>query len=182
MNAHANESKHSHTSTYAGEESRSIKSLSSDDIAELKRGGGWGLAKAAELNGVPGPVHLLELQDEISLTDSQIAAINSLHKQMKAQAIEQGLELIALEQRLEMHFQNRTITDSILRSLLKEIADARQNLRYIHLVAHLKTPEILSEEQVHKYNKLRGYADADPCNNVPKGHNATLWRKHNGCN
>ena len=52
-------------SKYKGQEHRDIKSLSTDDIAELQRGGGWGLAKAAELNGVPGPVHLLEMEKEI---------------------------------------------------------------------------------------------------------------------
>ena len=181
-NAYADENSHSHMSTYAGEEKRAIKSLSSEDIAELKRGGGWGLAKSAELNGVPGPAHLLEMQEEISLTDSQIDTIKALHNEMKALAIDQGLTLIALEQELEMHFQNRTITDTILRSSLENIANARQKLRYIHLSTHLKTPDILSEAQIQKYNELRGYADPDPCNNIPKGHNADMWRKHNGCN
>ena len=51
-------SQHAHNSEYVGEERRQIKSLSDDDISELRQGGGWGLAKAAELNGVPGPAHL----------------------------------------------------------------------------------------------------------------------------
>lgn len=180
-NALADEGGHLYVSNYAGEESRHVKSLSSEDIAELKRGSGWGLAKAAELNGVPGPVHLLEMQEEISLTDSQITAIKSLYEQMMSQAIDQGLKLIALERELESHFQNRTITDSILRSSLDAIADTRRDLRYIHLAAHLKTPDILSEEQIKRYNLLRGYSNPNPCANVPKGHNADLWRKHNGC-
>ena len=37
-----------YTSKYVGEENRKIKSLSPDDVEELKKGGGWGLAKAAE--------------------------------------------------------------------------------------------------------------------------------------
>jgi hypothetical protein len=48
-------------------QSRAIKSLSDNDINELRRGGGWGLALAAELNGMPGPAHLLELKDKIPL-------------------------------------------------------------------------------------------------------------------
>jgi len=48
---------HDHVSKYAGEENRAIKSLSESDIEELLSGSGWGLAKAAELNGVPGPAH-----------------------------------------------------------------------------------------------------------------------------
>ncbi|MCP4935580.1 MAG: hypothetical protein GY927_15590, partial [bacterium] len=64
-----------HVSKYAGQEKRMIKSLSADDIAELQKGAGWGLAKAAELNGVPGPAHLLELKHEIVLTPEQIEKI-----------------------------------------------------------------------------------------------------------
>ena len=62
-------------SDYAGQETRLIKSLSEDDLEEIARGGGWGLARAAELNGVPGPTHLLELADEIGLTEQQRADI-----------------------------------------------------------------------------------------------------------
>ncbi len=179
--AFANEMAPAHVSNYAGQEQRIVKSLSPDDIAELKRGGGWGLAKAAELNGVPGPAHLLKMKDEISLTAAQVAAISVLYAQMKASAILQGGNLIALEQDLERHFQNRTITDAILRSTLDTIADARRELRYIHLATHLKTPDILSETQIAKYNALRGYANPDPCASVPEGHQADMWRKHNSC-
>ena len=51
-----------HPLPYAGLEARAIKSLSAADVQELRRGGGWGLALPAELNGVPGPAHLLELK------------------------------------------------------------------------------------------------------------------------
>jgi len=80
---------HAH-SPYAGMETRDIKSLSEDDIEELRRGGGWGLALAAELNGVPGPAHLLELRDEIGLTSDQIAAIEAIFSEMQAEAQEAG--------------------------------------------------------------------------------------------
>ncbi len=50
-------SEHSHKSKYVGEVKREIKSLSESDIEELENGKGWGFAKAAELNGVPGPIH-----------------------------------------------------------------------------------------------------------------------------
>lgn len=181
--AHASENsdQHEHTSKYAGQEQRTIKSLSPDDISELQRGGGWGLAKAAELNGVPGPAHLLELKDQIPLSADQVSQITRIFEEMKAHAVELGLKLIDLEQGLEQHFQNRTITDEILRSSLTEISGVRNSLRYTHLATHLMTPNILSEEQINKYNALRGYGAADPCDNVPEGHSAEMWRKHNGC-
>ena len=46
---------------YAGQQARPIKSLSDDDIAALREGEGMGMAKAAELNGYPGPAHVLQL-------------------------------------------------------------------------------------------------------------------------
>lgn len=179
--AQASDTQHSHVSKYAGQEKQAIKSLSPGDIAELKRGGGWGLAKAAELNGVPGPAHLLEMKDEIPLADAQVSAITEIYEGMKTRAIKQGERFLTLERKLESHFQNRTITDSILRSSLKAIAEARKELRYIHLATHLQTPKILSPDQIEKYNALRGYSNPDSCANIPKGHDPAMWLKHNGC-
>lgn len=172
---------HGHGSKYSGQESRAIKSLSADDITELRRGGGWGLAKAAELNGVPGPAHLLELKDAIPLTPGQVADITGLFEAMRAEAIRGGERLIELEQALEIHFRDGTVTDAILKQSLDAIAAARRDLRYTHLATHLKTPQILSPAQIARYAELRGYSK-NPCENVPAGHSAELWKKHNGCN
>lgn len=179
--AQANESASSHHSKYAGQENRAIKSLSAEDIAELRRGGGWGLAKAAELNGVPGPIHLLEMKDEIALDESQRSAIDAIYRRMKSQAITHGERLIDLERRLESDFRGRTITDALLRASLSAIAETKKELRYAHLAAHIETLKILSEKQIRTYNALRGYSKPDPCANVPKGHNAEMWRRHNNC-
>ncbi len=175
------ETDHSHKSKYAGEEKREIKSLSETDIEELKNGRGWGLAKAAELNGMPGPVHLLEMKEEIALSIEQIRAIEEIYRRMKKEAIPLGLELIELERQLNNHFANRTITDESLHQILQRISQVHRQLRYVHLSTHLKTPEILKSEQITLYNKLRGYSSDDPCENVPKGHDPEMWKKHHNC-
>jgi hypothetical protein len=41
--------------SYAGQQTRSIKAVSEEDIASLLNGKGMGMAKPAELNGYPGP-------------------------------------------------------------------------------------------------------------------------------
>jgi len=167
-------------SPYAGQETRSIKSLSAEDLAELRQGGGWGLAMAAELNGMPGPAHLLELKDRIPLSTDQVAAITTIFRNMRAAAITEGKRLIAREETLEKAFRNANLNDRLLRELLSEIGQARTALRYVHLAAHLETLPLLSDDQIARYNILRGYA-GDPCSNPPKGHDANMWRKHNGC-
>lgn len=170
---------HGH-SAYAGEEGRAIKSLSDEDIAELRRGGGWGLARAAELNGIPGPAHLLELKDEIPLEPDQVAALEAIFQTMQADAIAEGERLIALETELEAMFRSGTVAEDSLRTMLDAIAAARSRLRFIHLRTHLETPELLGPEQIERYNQLRGYAAA-PCAAVPEGHDPVMWRRHMGC-
>lgn len=169
-----------HKSPYAGEHTRPIKSLSADDLAELGRGGGWGLARAAELNGMPGPAHLLELKDELPLAGDQVAAIVAIFERMRAEAIAGGQRLVSAERALEAAFAGRTVDERSLRTLLSEVGWARTSLRFTHLAAHLETLPLLTESQIARYNVLRGYA-GDPCASPPKGHDAEMWRKHNGC-
>ena len=173
-------SQHAQVSKYAGEEQRQIKSLSDDDMEELRRGGGWGLAKAAELNGVPGPLHLLELSDQIPLSPSQVSAVGQLYETMRMAAVEEGEKLIRLEAELNAEFAEGTVTEGTLRDLIDEISESRARLRYIHLSTHLSTPKLLTKDQITRYNQLRGYV-SDPCENVPTGHDPAMWRKHNSC-
>jgi len=170
-----------HTSEYVGEENREIKSLSSDDITALKKGSGWGLAKAAELNGYPGPIHILEMESEIDLTESQKRKIEKLYKKMNGEAVVLGEQLIDIEKALSKSFYSQEIDPELLESYVHEAGSVHAKLRFVHLSAHLETPRILSTEQVSLYNDLRGYSSDDPCSNVPKGHNAAMWKKHNGC-
>jgi hypothetical protein len=108
-------------------------------------------------------------------------AIENIYKSMKQEAIPLGHELIELERELNNHFANRTITHELLNLLLMRIAQVHRQLRYVHLSAHLNTPDILISEQITLYNKLRGYSSDDPCQNVPKGHDPMMWKKHHNC-
>lgn len=165
---------------YAGFQTRDIKSLSEQDIAELRRGGGWGLALPAELNGRPGPAHLLELQEQVELSPAQVEAIEAVYDALRADAIAAGERFIAAEAALSNAFQDPQLDETRLRRLIDSAAEARADLRMVHLSQHLTTPGLLTSQQVRKYNVLRGYAD-DPCANVPEGHDPELWRRHNGC-
>jgi hypothetical protein len=123
----------------------------------------------------------LEMKDEIHLSTEQVRVIEDLYKKMKQAAIPLGLELIELERELNDHFANRTITDELLDGLLERIAQVRKKLRYVHLSTHLKTPDILTPEQIALYNQLRGYSADDPCKNIPKGLDPEMWKRHHNC-
>jgi len=171
---------HAAQTPYAGMQNRAIKSLSDNDINELQRGGGWGLALAAELNGMPGPSHLLELKDKIPLTSDQVDKTQVLLDEMRKAAIPTGERFIAAEKALEAAFASGKVDETSLRRLLADTESARTELRFIHLSQHYKTVQFLTPEQIKRYNILRGYAD-DPCKNIPAGHNPEMYKRHMGC-
>src|SRR6188768_1977014 len=72
---------------YAGMQTRPIKALSEQQIADLGAGRGMGLALAAELNGYPGPSHVLELADALELSADQRTRVKVLFDAMKAEAM-----------------------------------------------------------------------------------------------
>src|SRR6266536_386214 len=77
-------------SPYAGMQTRPIKALSTQQVDDLRAGRGMGLALAAELNGFPGPSHLLELADQLGLSDAQRNTVRSLFEAMRAETIPIG--------------------------------------------------------------------------------------------
>ncbi|WP_300061847.1 hypothetical protein [uncultured Roseobacter sp.] len=169
----------SHT-PYAGLETREIATLSESDIADLAAGRGWGFALAAELNGHPGPAHVLELAEDLDLSANQIARVELIFQEMQEGAVARGAEFIAAERALNAAFVRGGLDATELAALVNAAGQARAKLRFVHLSRHLLTLDVLTMEQVDRYNILRGYT-ADPCASVPEGHNEAMCRRHSGC-
>ena len=149
-------------SPYAGMEQRPVKALSEAQVADLEAGRGMGLALAAELNGYPGPSHVLELADQLGLSAEQKEHIQRLFDGMKAEARPLGQKLLAEEASLDSAFASRSITPEALRDATGQIGATQARLRNAHLQYHLKTVQILSAEQVKRYSELRGYGPGAP--------------------
>lgn len=176
----AQEENHHARSPYSGEQTRAIASLSEEDLAELAAGGGWGLARPAELNGVPGPAHLLELADGIGLDTDQRLAVEAIRDEMRTDAVAAGERFVQAESALDAAFRNAVPDADTLAALVTEVGTRRADLQLAHLSAHLRTVPLLTADQIERYSVLRGYAD-NPCESVPEGHDVTMWRQHNGC-
>ena len=144
-------------SSYAGQETRQIKALSEQEVASLARGEGMGFAKAAELNSFPGPKHVLELADELELTDTQRQQTQALFEAMRADAVDLGARIIDAEAALDEMFAARDVDSESLQVVVTTIAELRAALRFVHLDAHLRQTEILNKHQVMQYVALRGY-------------------------
>jgi Spy/CpxP family protein refolding chaperone len=148
---------------YAGMQTRPIKALSEQQVADLSAGRGMGLALAAELNGYPGPVHVLELADKLDLSPDQRASIQRLFDSMKAEAVPLGSKLIEQEANLDRQFAGHTVTPDSLRASTAAVAATQGALRETHLKYHLSTVAVLSPDQIQRYAALRGYSgEAEP--------------------
>lgn len=145
------------TSPYAGQEARQIKALSATEIAAFIDGKGQGFAKPAELNGFPGPMHVLELSDQLALTSQQRTESASLLATHKAQVRELGLNFIAAEAAIEKLFSSKLVTAETLRVAIDDSAKIHSQIRAAHLETHLQQTALLSNEQNAMYQRLRGY-------------------------
>ncbi len=146
-----------HISPYADMKGRSIKALSPQQIADLRAGRGMGLALAAELNGYPGPLHVIELATQLELSPQQRKRMETLFEEMKSEASALGVMLIDEEAALDRLFARREINSDVLATVTKRIGATQAALRAAHLKYHLATVEVLSPEQVRRYADLRGY-------------------------
>lgn len=142
---------------YAGMQNREIKSLSEQQVADLIAGRGMGLALAAELNGYPGPSHLLELADPLQLSVDQRAFLQKVFSDMKAETIPIGERLLAQEAQLNRLFAEQGISAEKLKVATVAIGETQSELRNAHLRYHLQARDILNADQIKHYSELRGY-------------------------
>ena len=150
------------TSPYVGQEIRRIKALSQNDVEGLLKGTGrtfGGMAKVAELNSYPGPIHVLDADEagQLELTSEQKQKTKDVYDVMHNNSVKLGKQLIDIEQEVDAAFKNETITEQFLQEKITESAKNYGELRFGHLRAHLSMVDILTPKQIKRYDKLRGY-------------------------
>jgi Spy/CpxP family protein refolding chaperone len=146
------------SSPYRGHEHDPIKALSPQQTQDYLDGKGIGYAKAAELNHYPGPIHVLELADELRLTAEQREAAMRLMKAHRAEAQAIGRQRVDSERTLEMLFRSASIDQAKLDQAVRHAAALEGEYRLAHLETHRRMRSMLTAEQVALYDRLRGYA------------------------
>ena len=129
------------------------------DREGLLNGEGMGLAAYAEMNGYPGPKHVIDLKDQLGLTQDQLRKTETIMKGVQVSAKLAGEEIVKEEEELNKLFEAEKINEKLLRARLDRIAKLRGELRFIHMQAHVKMKTILSTNQVQRYNELRQHGD-----------------------
>jgi Spy/CpxP family protein refolding chaperone len=149
---------HAHSALYAGMEKREIKALSDQQVADLHAGRGMALALPAELNGYPGPSHVLELSKQLALTPDQQKRTKEMFETMQRNAVGLGQRVIDRERELDALFARKNATGDSVMAAAAAAARAQGELRALHLRYHVAMHELLTPEQLARYNQLRGYA------------------------
>lgn len=134
-----------------------IRSLTPDEISRIERGEGAGFALPAELNGVPGPRHVLDLARELALSDQQEAGVSAIYDEMRAAVVPAGRRYLDALEALEADFRTGALTEAELPDRVAGVKRLEGELAAAHLVAHLKTAALLTPEQTASYNQFRGY-------------------------
>jgi Spy/CpxP family protein refolding chaperone len=118
-------------------------------------GRGFGMAFVADKNGYPGPLHVLELAARLGLTPEQETRVRALLDAMYAQSRPRGAALGDAERALSRLFEARTADETAVRAAAAAVERARGELRLVHLLAHLRTRALLTEEQIRAYHSAR---------------------------
>jgi hypothetical protein len=147
---------------YAGQQDSAVRGLSEAEINAFRNGMGIGLARAADVNGYPGPLHVIDLAEALALTPSQHAAVTVLMSQARAEASAKGEEFLARYALLEQAFRDETITLASLDAYTAALGRIEGELRAIHLKYHLLTRDLLTDAQLATYARLRGYTSDTP--------------------
>jgi Spy/CpxP family protein refolding chaperone len=143
--------------SYSGSAGRDIKALSQEQVADLRAGRGMSLALPAELNGYPGPKHALDLAEALELTEAQRRQTKRMVDDMQVQASRLGETVLEAEAVLDRIFKEGRATPALVDDATAKVAVAQGRLRASHLKYHLEMANLLSPEQVAKYNRARGY-------------------------
>jgi len=118
-------------------------------------GRGFGMAFAADQNGYPGPLHVLELKDRLKLSADQEAKMQRLMHAMFSESKPKSTRLLEAEAKLRRLFAERAADDAAVRTAVGEIERARSEVRLVHLLTHLKTRDLLTEDQRRTYHEAR---------------------------
>jgi len=153
--AQAQHSGHGHTPGVVSDGHLKAQGCAEEFEAVVRDGRGFGMAFAADQEGYPGPMHVLELKDRLGLDAAQESRVRMLLHAMFAESRPKGARLLDAEARLRSLFAKGSADEAAVRAAVAEVEQARADVRLVHLLAHLKTRAVLTEAQRRAYHEAR---------------------------
>jgi len=155
LTADAQHAGHQHTPGAPSEGHQKAQACLDEFDAVVREGRGFGMAFAADQHGYPGPMHVLELKEHLALTPEQEARVRALMHAMFAESRPKSARLLDAEARLRALFAGGTADETAVRAATAEVERARTEVRVVHLLAHLKTRDLLTDAQRRAYHDAR---------------------------
>jgi len=121
----------------------------------VAEGRGFGMGFAADQNGYPGPMHVLELRERLGLTRDQAVKAEALMRAMFEESRPKSARLLEAEARLRHLFADGTADEAAVRTAVADAERARADVRLVHLLTHLRTRDLLTEHQRRLYHEAR---------------------------
>ena len=137
-----------------------VEACQAEFDAVVAQGRGFGMAFAADQNRYPGPLHVLELSAHLGLSADQEARVRALLEAMYAESIPRGARLLDAERALRRLFETGAADEPAVRAAVAAVERARADVRAVHLVAHLRTRDVLTAAQRERYHEARWPARA----------------------
>ena len=85
-------------------------------------------------------------------------ATEKIFDKMKSEAVKKGKEIVKLEEKLHELFVAGKIKKEAVTEMSTEIGQLRGELTAVHLTAHLRMMDVVSQKQIHHYMQLRGHS------------------------
>lgn len=118
-------------------------------------GEGAGEGRPAETFGYPSPKRVLELEKELNLTTEQKSRISEIYMRMKRDGSFYGKRIVAEELALDNFFRTGQLDWAALANRVEKVGNLKWKFRTTHFAAHFKTRQVLTPEQVIKFQELR---------------------------
>lgn len=139
-----------------------MKALDKDDVADYSDGKPMRYARAAELNGFPGPKKALEWAEDLKLTADQKTSLDRIWREEKDSAAGFGKQIVEKEKELDTLFKGNAAPDEAkVMAVVSQIAKLEGDYRAAHLKANVATAKTLTADQILAYRKAKADSDKD---------------------
>jgi Spy/CpxP family protein refolding chaperone len=138
-----------------GEGHRAAEACATQFDQVVADGRGFGMAFAADQNGYPGPMHILELRERLGLTPDQVTRAEALMRAMFEQSRPKSRHLLDAEARLRRLFADGVATEAAVRAAVADVERAHADVRLVHLLTHLQARDLLTDPQRRLYHEAR---------------------------
>ena len=96
-----------------------------------------------------------ELKERLGLTAEQAAKAQALVHAMFAESRPKSARLLEAEAKLNKLFADGAAGEAAVRAAVAEVERTRSEVRLVHLLTHLRTRELLTDEQRRVYHEAR---------------------------